>query len=97
MDKSLMLRMFWTVLMFQMAMVMTVAIQWPQDKMTWYISGFVYLVSSLLLLYLGLQIAKEKKAYYLITIASTSFNWVLFGILGTFISFLVSLIKFSGA
>jgi hypothetical protein len=91
-----MLRIFWLFLSLQTLLVLAVTIQWPQEKVIWYISGLLYLLMSLVLLYLGLQIAKEKKAYYLITIAGTSFNWVLFGILGSLISFLSSVIKFSG-
>lgn len=91
-----MLRIFWLFTSLQIALVLGISIEWPENEVVWIISGFGYVLLSLVLMYLGLQIAKEKKAYYLITIAGTSFNWALFGVLGSLISFLASIINLSG-
>ncbi len=91
-----MLRIFWLFTSLQIALVLGVSIEWPDNEAIWIASGLGYVLLSFILMYLGLQIAKENKAYYLITIAGTSFNWALFGVLGISISFITSLINLSG-
>lgn len=91
----IMRRNYWVLIVMQITLVLFFAIGWPQSILAWCTGIAAYLGCSFGLMWFGLKIAKHQKSYYLITIAGTSFNWILFGALGSLLSVVINRVPFS--
>ncbi len=87
-----MLRTFWILITLQAVLVTLFAIRWPHNGWFWFGAIGSYFVFSCVLWSIGLKIGKLKPGYYLITVAGTSLNWLIFGGLGVMLSFLFNVL-----
>ena len=93
----IMRRNYWALIVMQISLVLAYAIGWPQSVLAWCTGIAAYIGCSFGLMWFGLKLAKHRKSYYLITIAGTSFNWILFGALGSLLSVVINTASFSNS
>ncbi len=82
------------IIALQSALAFGYAMQWPSSSWAWLSGIIVYIGTCIGLMMVGLQVAKRDKVYYLLTVASVSFNWVLFGTVGIVASSLIGFIHY---
>ncbi len=88
-------RIFWIIVVLQALLVLSYAIEWPKSHWAWLSGIAVYAISCFSLMWIGLDIAKRDKLYYLFTVANVSFNWIVFGTVGVLLSSMLNVLNFS--
>ncbi len=79
-------KLFWVLISLQALFSAAFALIWPNYAVVWILFALCYLMMSYGITRFALIIGPINKKVYLITVAATSMNWLVFGAVGSMAS-----------